>query len=74
MISPLLANMYLHWFEHRVPSDRTAPAHGPRPSWCGTRMTSSSWPVTRADACSEWVESTLEGRFQLAINRDKTAW
>ena len=29
---------------------RTAQGHGPRPNWCGTRMTSSSWPATRGDA------------------------
>ncbi|HUM41207.1 MAG TPA: group II intron reverse transcriptase/maturase [Nitrospira sp.] len=71
VISPLLANIYLHWFEvlfHR--SD--GPAH-----WAKARM------VRYADdfvilaryqnpRLIQWTESLLEGRFQLTINREKT--
>ena len=35
-------------------------------------MTSSSWPATRSRRLIEWVESPLEGRFRLTINREKT--
>ena len=71
VISPLLANLYLHWFDklfHR--------ADGPR-WWANARL------VRYADdfviqakhignrVCA-WVEQTLEGRFGLTINRDKT--
>lgn len=71
VISPLLANVYLHWFEvafHRPggPSD-----------WGGARI------VRYADdfvvlarkmgpRLIAWIESQLEGRFRLTINRTKT--
>ena len=35
-------------------------------------MTSSSWPATRDSRLRDWVEQTLEGRFKLTINREKT--
>lgn len=71
VISPLLANLYLHWFDvlfHR--------SRGPG-SWAQARL------VRYADdfvimaryigpRITGWVEQTLEGRFALTINRKKT--
>lgn len=71
VISPLLANLYLHWFDalfHR--------SNGPG-SWANAQL------VRYADdflimaryigpRITRWVEQTLEGRFALTINRDKT--
>jgi RNA-directed DNA polymerase len=71
VISPLLANVYLHWFEKAFyRSD--GPAH-----WAQARL------VRYADdfvICArfqsrrliDWVESQLEGRFRLTVNREKT--
>jgi RNA-directed DNA polymerase len=71
VISPLLANLFLHWFD--------ALFHGPQgPSrWADAKL------VRYADdmvilarewtgALTEWVESRLEGKFGLEINREKT--
>jgi RNA-directed DNA polymerase len=71
VISPLLANVYLHWFEKAF--------YGPQgpAKWAQARM------VRYADdfvilskqlspALVDWVESQLEGRFRLTINRSKT--
>src|SRR5437762_6603805 len=71
VISPLLANLYLHWFDklfHR--SD--GPYH-----WANARL------VRYADdfvilarhvggRIEQFVEQTLQGRFDLTVNRDKT--
>lgn len=71
VISPLMANIYLHWFEKAF--------YGPQgpATWSKARM------VRYADdfvilaqhitpQLIEWVESQLEGRFRLTINRSKT--
>ena len=71
VISPLLANIYLHWFEkafHR--------SDGPA-AWAGARIVRyaddfvvlARYQGTRLIA---WIESQLEGRFRLTINRKKT--
>jgi RNA-directed DNA polymerase len=71
VISPLLANLYLHWFDklfHR--------SDGPY-RWANARL------VRYADdfvilakfvggRIENFVEQTLEGRFDLKVNRDKT--
>jgi RNA-directed DNA polymerase len=71
VISPLLANLYLHWFDklfHR--------ADGPY-CWADARL------VRYADdfvilakhvgtRITQFVERTLQGRFGLTVNRDKT--
>ncbi|MGH7745175.1 MAG: group II intron reverse transcriptase/maturase [Candidatus Dormibacteria bacterium] len=70
-ISPLLANVYLHWFEHLFY----------RPE--GPGVTSKARLVRYADdfvilaryqgtRLQGWVEQVLEGRFKLTINREKT--
>jgi RNA-directed DNA polymerase len=69
--SPLLANLYLHWFD--------ALFHGPQ----GPARRADVKLVRYADDfvalakqmgadTIEFIESRLEGRFQLEINRDKT--
>lgn len=71
VISPLLANLYLHWFEKAFYR-----GDGPG-TWAKARL------VRYADdfvvlACYQsrrlvnWIEETLEGRFGLTINREKT--
>ncbi len=71
VISPLLANLYLHWFDklfHR--------SDGPY-RWANARL------VRYADdfvilarytggRIEKFVEQTLQGRFDLVVNRDKT--
>lgn len=71
VISPLLANIYLHWFEkafHRP----DGPAH-----WAKAKLVRYADDfVVLARHQSErlvgWIEDQLEGRFRLAINRKKT--
>jgi len=71
VISPLLANIYLHWFEkafHR---------------WDGPAVWAKAKLVRYADdfvilaryqgrRLITWVETLLEGRFRLTVNRKKT--
>jgi len=71
VISPLLANLYLHWFDvvfHR--------AGGPA-QWAGARLVRYADDfVILAKAIeprlTTWVERTLEGWLGLTINRTKT--
>ena len=71
VISPLLANLYLHWFDKKFHSEQ-----GPY-RWANARL------VRYADdfvimakyvghRIRDFTESLLEGRFGLKINRDKT--
>lgn len=71
VISPLLANVYLHWFEKMF--------HGPS----GPAIWAKAKLVRYADdfvilaryqsrRLIGWTESLLEGRFRLTINRKKT--
>ena len=70
-LSPLLANLYLHWFEKRF-YRRDGPGR-----WANAK------PVRYADdfvvlaryqsgRLIGWIEGLLEGRFQLTVNREKT--
>jgi RNA-directed DNA polymerase len=71
VISPLLANIYLHWFEvlfYR--SD--GPAH-----WAKAELVryADDFVVLaryQGERLRQWIETTLEGRFGLTINRAKT--
>jgi RNA-directed DNA polymerase len=69
--SPLLANLYLHWFDVLF--------HGPQ----GPARTAAAKLVRYADdfvvlakqmgaETIEFIESRLEGKFQLEVNREKT--
>ncbi len=71
VISPLLSNLYLHWFDklfHR--------ADGPA-QWAGAKLVryADDFVVLaryQGDGLTGWVESKLEGWLGLEINRDKT--
>jgi RNA-directed DNA polymerase len=71
VISPLLANVYLHWFEHlfhRSDGPGTwAKAHLVR--YADDFVILARYQSRRLQG---WVEQTLEGRFKLTINREKT--
>jgi RNA-directed DNA polymerase len=71
VISPLLANLYLHWFEKAF--------HGPDgPAHWGkakiVRYADDFVVLARFQSMRlrTWIEKLLEGRFQLTINRQKT--
>lgn len=71
VLSPLLANVYLHWFEkafHRP----DGPAH-----WAQAKLVryADDFVVLaryQGDRLVRWIEDQLEGRFRLTINRQKT--
>jgi RNA-directed DNA polymerase len=71
VISPLLANLYLHWFDklfHR--------SDGPY-RWAGARLVryADDFVILARDVgerIERFVEQTLQGRFGLTVNRDKT--
>jgi RNA-directed DNA polymerase len=72
VISPLLANLYLHWFDKLFHRD-----DGPR-WWANARLVryADDFAVQAkfiGDRLRTWIEVTLEGRFGLTINRDKTS-
>jgi RNA-directed DNA polymerase len=71
VISPLLANLYLHWFDKEFHSE-----NGPY-RWANARLVRyaddfvimARYIGSRIRSFTEWQ---LEGRFGLKINRDKT--
>ena len=71
MISPLLANLYLHWFEKQF-----ARTDGPA-TWAKAKMVryADDFVVLaryQSRRLIDWIEGTLEGRFRLTVNREKT--
>jgi len=71
VISPLLANLFLHWFD--------ALFHGPQgpARWADAKMVRYADDMVLmarewSGELSDWVEAKLEGKFGLVINRDKT--
>lgn len=71
VISPLLANIYLHWFEKAF--------HGPDgpARWAGAKIVRYADDFVilaryQGRELIDWTESLLEGRFKLTINREKT--
>ncbi len=71
VISPLLANIYLHWFDMFFHS-KTGPADWANASM--VRYADDFVVLARFQGARlvEWVESTLENRMDLVINRQKT--
>ncbi|HEY3968194.1 MAG TPA: group II intron reverse transcriptase/maturase [Planctomycetaceae bacterium] len=71
VISPLLANVYLHWFEHLFhrPDGPAAWAKAHLVRYADDFVILARYQGQRLRT---WVEQTLEGRFQLTINREKT--
>ena len=71
VISPLLANLYLHWFDrvfHRTDGPGT---------WASARLVRYADDFVilagqRSERLAEWASETLEGWQGLEINRDKT--
>ncbi len=71
VISPLLANIYLHWFEvlfyrHDGPAN-----------WANAELVRYADDLVvlaryQGERLRSWIETTLEGRFGLTINREKT--
>ena len=71
MISPLLSNLYLHWFD-KVFYRPTGPAY-----WAKAKLVryADDFVVLaryQGDRLNGWIESKLEGWMGLEINRDKT--
>ena len=71
VISPLLANIYLHWFD-KIFHERKGPG-----SWADAVLVRYADDfVIMAQHLGKrviaWIESYLEGRFGLVINREKT--
>jgi RNA-directed DNA polymerase len=71
VISPLLSNLYLHWFEHLFQR-----ADGPG-TWAKARIVRYADDFVilaryQTRRIRDWVEQTLEGRFKLTVNREKT--
>jgi RNA-directed DNA polymerase len=71
VISPLLANIYLHWFDKAFHS-QTGPAR-----WANARLVryADDFVVLaryQGDKLVAWIESTLEGWMGLTVNRAKT--
>jgi RNA-directed DNA polymerase len=71
VISPLLANIYLHWFDKAFCSSR-GPAR-----WANARLVRYADDFVilaryQGDRLVAWVEETLEGWMGLRINRSKT--
>lgn len=71
VISPLLANIYLHWFE-------TAFYRSDGPArWANAKLVryADDFVVLarhQGERLVQWIEEQLEGRFRLTINRKKT--
>lgn len=71
VLSPLLANVYLHWFEKAFYR-----SDGPG-QWANARLVryADDFVVLaryQGPRLVRWLEETLEGRFRLTINREKT--
>jgi RNA-directed DNA polymerase len=71
VISPLLANLYLHWFEKRFYS-----SDGPG-RWANAKLVryADDFVVLaryQSRQLVNWIEGLLEGRFRLTVNREKT--
>jgi RNA-directed DNA polymerase len=70
-LSPLLANLYLHWFEKQFYR-----SDGPG-CWANAKLVryADDFVVMaryQTRRLSAWIEGLLEGRFQLTVNRQKT--
>ena len=71
VISPLLANLYLHWFEKLFYR-----SDGPG-RWANAKLVryADDFVVLaryQSQQLIHWIENLLEGRFRLTVNREKT--
>jgi RNA-directed DNA polymerase len=71
VVSALLSNVYLHWFEVAFHKE-SGPAHFAKAKI--VRYADDFVVLARYQGkqLRQWLEQTLEGRFELTINRDKT--
>lgn len=71
VISPLLANLYLHWFDRRFhrPTGPATWAKAKLVRYADDFVVQARYVGTRL---TTWIEAELEGRFGLQINREKT--
>jgi RNA-directed DNA polymerase len=71
VISPLLANLYLHWFEKLFyrPDGPGSWAKAKLVRYADDFVVMARYQTRRL---VQWIEGTLEGRFQLTVNREKT--
>ena len=71
VVSPLLANIYLHWFDKAF-HDPNGPAQ-----WAKAKIVRFADDFVilaryQGRRLHDWIEGQLEGRFRLTINRAKT--
>ena len=71
VISPLLANIYLHWFDRRFHG-----RNGPR-TWANARLIRYADDFVilaryQGERLRQWVEETVDGWLGLSLNREKT--
>lgn len=71
VVSPLLANIYLHWFDKKF-HRKDGPAN-----WANARLTRYADDFViqaryQGSRLKQWIEGELEGWLGLAINREKT--
>lgn len=71
VLSPLLANIYLHWFD-KVFHGRNGPAQTMKMAIARYADDFVIMGKYVGQRLREWVENLLEGRFGLTINREKT--
>ncbi len=71
MISPLLANIYLHWFEVAF-NRKDNPG-----TWANAKLVQYADDFVilaryQSKRLTQWIEELLEGQFKLTVNREKT--
>lgn len=71
VLSPLLANVYLHWFDKSF-HGKDGPAHFANAKLVRYADDFVILARYQGPKLIAWVENLLEGRFGLKINRDKT--
>jgi RNA-directed DNA polymerase len=71
VISPLLANLFLHWFDKRFHA-ADGPGHFAKARLVRYADDFVVMARYQGERLVEWVEKTLEGWLGLVINRDKT--
>ncbi len=71
VISPLLANLYLHWFDKRF-HQRGGPAHFANAKLIRYADDFVIMARYMGTGITDWVEDTLEDWMGLTINREKT--
>ncbi|PHR86428.1 MAG: group II intron reverse transcriptase/maturase [Blastopirellula sp.] len=71
VISPLLANLYLHWFEVMFHSP-SGPAHWAKAELVRYADDFVVLAYFQGATLIDWIETTLETKFSLTINREKT--